>query len=281
MRQLLNKWKTDNYAFIDRILLFFIASTIPFTLSLGNIAIICSAIFSVLTLKHRIKSKISYNSIALYLPFIYFIIVLISAITSNNINSGFRLVDKSLFFILIPFIILSFQNTIDIKKTLNVFAYATFFATIILIFYSTYNAIFYKSIDKLFFHEFTSLFDQHPVYFSTYQALSVFVLTYASPNKSSEKRLNSIIISLLIIGVFLSASKAVIFIFIIMYFYQLFVKYKKNIKRRILILGFYLSSIVLLLFIPKVNNRFVEGLHFDLRFKPTNDVAQAQVFKYD
>lgn len=262
----------------DRLMLNAIVVGIPFTVSIGNIAVISAFIYTLFTAKKRFFEQLKKYPWVLVLPLIYFFIIFISALLSNDIKTGLKLVDKSLFFLLIPIILISLSRQIDFKNVMLVFAKSTLVATAILLFYSIVTSIRTKDFDHLFFHSFTRLFDQHPVYFSIYQGLSVFIILKYKLNSPKLRRLYLVVLMVLVLGIFLSASKMVISIFCVIFIYQIFKKIKA--KKTVLIMIF-LGFVLLLFTIPTLKNRFIEGLEYDLKFTPTNNIAQSKVFNYE
>ncbi len=268
-----------NIRVIDEFFVAAIAATIPFTITYGNVTIILACIFSILTLKWRRKEQYKKHYMVLLFPLVYFTIILLSALYSNNLRVGLKLVDKSLFFLLIPFIMVSASNHIRVRQVLLIFSKSTALATIILIFYSSYIVFRTGNLEKFFFHEFTQFFDQHPVYFSCFQAMSVFVLTKFFSKKKVKKTV-LVMIAILVVGIFLSSSKTVIFVFTVLYIIQLITVITTR-KMKIMFLGLFIISALILSNIPKVNERFIDGFKFDLNFTPTTNISQSKVFNYD
>lgn len=266
-------------------LLCLIATMIPFKMNMGNVAIIISFIYA---LYFRYKKGLKFNKTnyyIIYFPLGFFIINLISALLSRNIHDGIKSIDKNLLVIIIPLTLLFLNKTNDfLKQTLTVFAVSCSIATFILLIYGGYNILIGESIDVLFFHNFSIIYDQHAVYFALYLALSIFSLThyYNKINLLSLKIKFLLLTSLLIllIGLFLTASKAVIFIFLILYFFQL-VSLFKIMKTRILVFISFMLMVVVLSNTEIIKTRFVNGLEFNIKnFQPTNDIVKAKVFNY-
>src|SRR5690606_12791770 len=101
------------------------------------------------------------------------------------------------------------------------------------IIYGLFNVLFGgQSIDTLFFHHFTRLYDQHPVYFALYITMSIFSITYFYYQNSFKYKKYFFYISLIVLccGLLLTASKAIIVGFIVLWVYQLntMIKNKKT-----------------------------------------------------
>ena len=84
-----------------------IALTLPLSITLGNIAIIISFALSLLFIK---KEDIKANyPFPISFPFLFFIIVFISAIFSKNMDIGFSRLDRHLLPLLLTVIIVVFK----------------------------------------------------------------------------------------------------------------------------------------------------------------------------
>jgi len=261
----------------DKLFHYLIAFTIPFSVNVGNIAIIAASVYTLFTLRKRRAFKVKAVVSVFSLPLIYFTIILVSTLFSYNVFQGLRLVDKSLFFVLIPFIFFSLQTNLDVQKVLKVFSYATVISSLSLMIYAGYSFLDTKDIDIIFFHNYTRLFDLHPVYFSALQAMGVFILTDSIVREKYFPWSDFVMIGILILGIFLSASKIVIVGFIVLYLFQLSTILQNGIKRFLVIAAIVLTLVSMLL-IPKIKTRFLEGLEFDMYFQPSVEVSQSPVF---
>jgi hypothetical protein len=140
------------------------------------------------------------------------------------------------------------------------------------------------SIDDIIFHGFTSLYDQHPVYYSLYLS---FCLFYGIQRGKQITRNNRIIyftsISVLILGLLMSISKAVLFIDLILLIGYLIYQTKTLVKLTGYML--FISIVTLSVFqITFVKDRFLNGLTFSAEiadFKPTNNFHLKKRFSYD
>ena len=271
----------------EETLICFIAATIPFMLNVGNISIILAAVYSLYLITRKKVTLGQFNNFAFYFPLIYFLIAVLSAITSDNVGYGLKVLNKNQLFILIPFVLFSFRNAkCCLKRVLQVFALSTSLSTFILISYGGFNLAFGEGFKTLFFHEFTMLYDQHPVYFALYIALSIFIVTYYvfkshSHTVFKNKILEIGLVLLLLCGLVFTASKAVIFIFILLYIVLIFLLVSKK-KYKLIFLGLTLLFIPILSSVPVIRERFQEGIHFDIEgFKPTNNLAEAYLFNYE
>ncbi|WP_271768273.1 O-antigen ligase family protein [Aquimarina algiphila] len=268
---------------IGQTLILFIAAMIPFKINVGNLAIIIAFIFALYLGVSKKLNKQNFKHIGFYFPLAFFLITVISGLTSRNIHEGVRGIDKNLLLVLIPFVLFAIKRNNDaLKQTLIVFSFSTLLATIILIVYGLIRILGGESLEVFFFHEFSILFDLHAVYYAICLAISAFTIThyYLVDSSVKEKKFWLIVISLfiLLLGIFLTASKAVIIVFSILYSIHLISFLKKG-KARIAILSFLLLVGISVINIPLLKNRFVEGLEFNIaNFKPTNKLSEIKVF---
>lgn len=283
-------FKTIKKQVLDRpeeSLICFIAAMIPYMLNVGNLAVILSAVYALYLVLAKKTTLKQYKNLGFYFPLIYFIIVVISALTSKNIGYGLKVINKHQLLLLIPFVLFSFRHVCyNLRKVLMVFAISTCIATFILIVNGCVHLMLGKGMNVMFFHEFTLLYDQHPVYFALYIALSIFVLIQYSRKLEvipvlRNKLVLFLLLFILFCGLILTASKAVIFIFFLLFSFQILSLVKQN-NQKIIVLILIGVLITVAANIPTIQNRFVEGVHFDFEgFKPTNNLAEAYVFDYN
>lgn len=273
--------KTD----VDFVLLALLILTIPFKLNYSNIFLIIAFIFSLykLLLKKSIKDLLNFHTLA---PLIFFIIVFISAVTSKNVSTGFVEVNKNLLLILIPIsLTVLLKKQTYFNKLLLLFSISLTFSTTILLIYNMYKELAGESVNMLFFHEFTRLYDQHPVYYSIYLALSIFIVNDFYFKKVFNRKYNLIVFFIisfiLYLGLFFCASKIVIALFVLMNLIQLVIL-NKRLKFKIIIVSCFVFVSVISLKNEFIKNRFANGLVVrSLNFVPTNDISKAKMFSYE
>lgn len=259
-----------------------IAITIPFGISIGNIAIIITFLVAVISLIGRHENCKEIFRFTYIFPISFFFIILISTIYSYNYTEGLNELNKNLLVLLIAFIILtSSKNKGVLKKTLLAFALSTIFSTLILIIFAFSRSLYFKDYRFLFFHQFTEIYDQHPVYFSLYIAFSFFILLEQLFN-SKIIRINLLYIylglSILFIGLVMAASKAVLTVFFILT--PVYLSKRLLNKKQTLSLTVITIFLIFLIFqTPYLNNRFKKDLQLDVDFRPTLSITNAKVFK--
>lgn len=265
--------------------LLIIGAAIPFNIGIGNLSIIFGFIYSLYVLYKNWDRKFFFGSFSFLFPIAFFLIILISALTSKNINMGLKQVDKSLLMVLIVvsiFVLGNFKSNF-LSKILKVFSFSTVIATAGLIIFGLKNVIFDTSKSMLFFHDFAAIYNQHPVYYALYLSLSTFFITqYYFNQRSYEFTRKTIFLAISVIilmcGIILTASKVVIFVFLTIYIIQLIIIVKNKPVKVIALLS-VLLTVVISINVPIIKNRFSKGMKFDLeKFEPTNDILKAKVF---
>lgn len=270
MTDFFSKYKNE----ISNVLVCGIAASIPLTIKIGNIFIITSTVWSIIFLlmnKRYLSLPPKYIRGILFFSLLYFCFILISTIYSYNYKTGLKLVDKSMFFVLMPLIIFVLVKTVQSKKVLISFVLSTFTASIFCIVTSAYESIIYQDLNKMFFYDFTKTLDQHPVYFSYYIVLSLLILY--TKNIKFHKVLDFVIKLILILSLILSFSKISISLFFIFLIVNMI--YKKDffkVRSLSFFIGVAVTAVILL------SQRFINDLEFDLNFKPSDRVENAFQF---
>lgn len=268
---------------VKTLLLFLIVATIPLKINLGNVAIIIAVLYNLLFFSKINLKKL--KSFTVFFPVLFFIISVISGLASKDYYKGIAQLDRQLLLILVTLILININLSKKIvDKILKVFFYSSVVCTILLLINLLIKVFSGESLDQFIFHNFTSLYDQHPVYFSLYLSLSLFYAIDKLTRRHYKKRYILIYsIPILILGLVFCASKAVIFIDILMLFFYLFAN-TKNIKRKILYIGVLASIIICIFNVSFLKERFVVGLAFNDKiasFEPTNNFKRKKIFSYE
>ncbi|WP_347923208.1 O-antigen ligase family protein [Pontimicrobium sp. SW4] len=178
-------------------------------------------------------------------------------------------------------------NKFTINKILKYFYLSSVLSTAILIGYAIIKIIKASELSTIIFHGFTGLYDQHPVYFSMYLSLSLFISASFDRDARSKKIFTPKFIylfnSILLVGLILCASKAVLAFNFIAFSVFYLLKIRKT-KTRIKYIITFVVTGFLIFNIPFIKDRFVEGISFSKEialFKPTNDYIKKKVFTYD
>ena len=276
---ILSKLKENQLA-IKTALICFIMATIPLKLNFSNLAFIIAVAFNVFFLKKNSLKKLKQP--ASFIPLLLFLILSISSLLSKS-NYGIHRLGLELLAVYSIFIVVNFeftkQNTLKIFKT---FYLATVGSLIILLVIASFNYFKSFSVSSITFHNFTAFYDQHPVFYSMYLSLALFMSLNTALGLN--KALHYISSVLLILGIVLCASKTII-AFNIIAFSIFFLSSKiKTIKKTISYLLLMIGIVIALYNVPFIKKRFIEGLTFQeniTNFQPTNDFRNKKLFSYE
>ncbi len=272
--------KLKNTAGIQTLILCSIAATIPFQINLGNIGIIIALLLSCFLFKKENLKKIKqFEFLALLL---FFLIALVSALISKDQSKGISSLDRYFMLVVLAFIFVGIPITAKLReKVLNIFTISTTLSTSILLIYNGIKYLNGENIADITFHGFTSLYDQHPVYYSLYIALAITYLLNKMIERSGKlKVIEYAALIILSLGLLLCASKAVIFGVLIITFLLAIGLLRKGYPRRAGIVLFVLAGMVLLS-PPEVKDRFKSGLTVSKNiseFTPTNNLRNKKYF---
>lgn len=275
-----------DYSTLNVLVVSFMAGFIPFPVNAGNAAIIlgCAYALYLFLMNKVILKKQKFLSFGFIFPIAFFLVVVISALLSKDVGAGLKQVDKNLLLILIAFalIIIHPLDKKALNKVLFVFSVSSVISALVLFLVGAIRIMNGAGIDMMFFHEFGAFFDLHPVYIAVNLCVSLFFLSseYLSKALRNPRKHLTLFFAMTIalLGIFLCASKVVIFVFISLYVFQLF-QLSKNLGYRIVLLLVVCMLLLGLYYSPILSKRFAEGLHFNItHFEPTNDIASAKVF---
>lgn len=275
---LLNSLK--NKERVNFLLLAFVVVAIPFKINIGNFALILAFVFNVFFLKP--SNLVRLKRFVFLFPVLFFFIVVVWAFFGKEFYEGISRLDRHLIPILIT-LVLANQNpsSIHYNRLITIFSWAVVGATIALLVNFFIGLLQGQTMAELTFHGFSSLFDQHPVYFSLYASLALFCFVEQS-YKQGFALSRAIGTLVLLLGLLLSASKAILAmdmaIFVLYFGFA-----KIAIKRKLVLF----STIIILLFsaaqIGFLKERFYSGLTLSeniVAFEPTNDFEEKVKFSY-
>lgn len=272
------KWLDDNKITINTFLLCAVVACVPFKNNIGNLSIILALIFNIIFFERKNLKKL--NTIGFLFPLLFFIWILISSIVSKD-HYGIRRLDLEILPLVITVIIINFKfNHDNLLRLFKVFYTSTVVSVMILLFYLGFKFLKGNSIESLNFHNFTSLYDQHPVFYSMYLSFAFFLSI--NNNLTQKKVLKILGNTTLILGIIFCASKTVLlFSFVTISIYLL--KKYKPLKSRIFTISILFCLTLIFFNISFIEKRFSEGLKFNnelIEFQPTNDITQKRIFTY-
>lgn len=258
-----------------------IAALILFKLNFGNFAIILAITYNLFFFKR--SNLVNLKNFAFVFPTVFFIITIVSSILSKKSMEGIGHTDLELLLVVISIVIANHDfNKNTIKNIFNWYYFAAVISNCVLVFFFVIKLIGGSTVDKLVFHNFSAIYDQHPVYYAMFLSLALFYkLGYTKDGKN--KLLYFFFNFILIIGIVLCASKAVLAVNFLFYAIFFFLNIKQ-IKKRIVYAVIIVVTLLSVINISFIKNRFNEGLRFSseiLDFSPTNDFTKKKIFDYE
>jgi O-antigen ligase len=242
-------------------------------------------------IESNIKEK--YNQILeskyLLLFPVYYLILVVGLLYSNNIRHGITLLEHKLTLFILPFIIFSLNDLYKkrLKKVFLSFVIGNFIASIICLVYALYRSLsvvkgvvvfnpmvlnqtdsFINSIvygGNYFFYDKLSII-LHPTYFSMYITFSIVIILFFLESKEISKRIRFLLIFLVlyfIIFLFLLSSRASYLTFLIISVIY-FIKKIVELKKKILLFAF-------ILFLTTITTIFFLNPRFSLFYKSMSD----------
>lgn len=208
------------------------------------------AVFSAVSLLNAAFNKP--NKIrALAPPVIYFLVIVISLILTEDIKNSFSKVILALPFLIIPlsFSSVNFLTKTGIERVFNVFSNVLVLYTIVLAINAITRYKVSKDIDVFFYHDFSSLFDINAIYLST-----VLLLSYTYLITKTKSTWDYLKLVLIVAAIILLSSKMII---VLLGTVSVFVGLKRIrlFKIKILFLSVFSLICVGLLNFTKINER--------------------------
>lgn len=275
---LLNSLK--NKESINFLLLAFVVVAIPFKINIGNFALILAFAFNIFFLKP--SNLVRLKRYVFLFPVLFFFIVVVWAFFGKDFYGGISRLDRHLIPILITLVIGNQKpSSIQYDRLITLFSWAVVVATITLLVNFFAGLIQGQTMVELTFHGFSSLFDQHPVYFSLYASLALFGFVEQT-HKRGFTLYRGLGVLVLLVGLLLSASKAILAMDLVIFMIYVAIV-KTSLKKR----AIFFSTIIVVLFVATrlgfLKERFYYGLILSeniVVFKPTNDFEKKARFSY-
>ncbi|MDC6366488.1 MULTISPECIES: O-antigen ligase family protein [Flavobacteriaceae] len=267
---------------ISNLVVIAIAITLPLEIKYGNIILIVGFGLSLFFLR---KKDLSGHSLYLLAyPFVFFLVALLSGLFSKDTAVGFSRLDRHLLPLLLTVSLVVFQG-VSLIKVLKYFTIVMTFTTTALNIKVIYGLAKGLELKDLVFHQYASIFDQHPVYYALLILIAVLFLLSGIHGFDIRKKASNILLLQLIVlitGMVLCASKAVLGIFVVLVFVGIVLRIKGKKNKLIAFL-----SVVILSFctyhLKYIKVRFLEGTQIRkeiLSFRPTNDFTLKKKFSY-
>ncbi len=111
---------------------------------------------------------------------LYFVVLAIGLLYTENMETGWGVLEKSLSFVILPFLISRrrYPGKQTLLTILSTFTGGVFFATILCLGYAVYRDVFLHDPTGYYYDQFTGLIDSHPTYMAYYVCFSIIFLLY-------------------------------------------------------------------------------------------------------
>ena len=252
-----------------------IAIALPIYRSILNGFIIVSFLISIYIFIYESKRiRLILNPI-LAIPLLFYVYLFVNGLFGYNTSQLLGQLDKNLLFLIIPFSALILFRVNHFYKILRIYIFSLSVITILLLINNLYKLFFNNNFSSFYFHQFTEFVGEHAVYYSLYLSFGILICLDLV-QKQIKTKAYKFIIAIFTLGLWFSASKAIITITVILVFVTLMksLSYKKIILSCVLISIFSFS----LFYNSHLEERFVEGFSYDLKFSPVSKIEEAKVF---
>lgn len=226
------------------------------TLPLKNIFVSISIILYTIVSFFYIKKSKFYFKKPLYIPMLFYCIMLLSLFWTRDIEATWFGLQKCLPFLIIPLAFIFFPKTLKgnmVEKIFRIFSVSMVFYALFYLIRATIGYFETKNID-LFFNNNLVPIDPGPIYMSVFESFALFCFI----KNKNKKIVDKVGLSIIIIFIFLLSSKTIISIdfFIIICFYAFFAKIPKSTKL-LTILSVSIFLFFSVFYVKKVKERFL------------------------
>lgn len=246
----------------DQWALVLVAAALPWNIPVGNAVLIATVILGFLLAAYK-KDWSWFSGQRVLIPVLaFFLLIVLSALTSSNIDQGLKQIDKALLLPMIAFAVLRFHRYTRLEVLAKAMTYSSAIAVSVLLLIASIRFLSGGGTEVFFFHSFTEPIGQHAVYFSLTALLSIlFYAEFSRPFQKGKREVRNFILLflLLLLGIVLSASKVVIAMTIILLPLYSFGARMNN-KAKAFTLSAVVGLFVLGLVLTPVRKRFMEGL---------------------
>lgn len=204
-----------------------------------------------------------------------FVLQVISALTSNNLQEGLAILERRLAFVLFPFLLAQYWPAQSIKRICFGFVIACNIALLYCVSVAASNFLHTKNSSVFFYHNLSQVIQLNAIYFSVYCVFSLFVLlVYFNQIPFKFKYLVYTSCTFLVTGVLLLSSKNLLFVLlagaVAITMQKSISQYKSKVA-----LACLLFPVLAVFFIKPIKNRFMLEVNANMQ------VVNMQQFKYD
>lgn len=254
-----------------------LAMAMPVYRSFANAFIIISFLVGVFLVYHRNSGLRTLLRPIIAIPVFFYLYLLINGLCGYNYDFLLKQLNKNLLFILVPFSILILYKDFFYIKILRLFTYSLVTITSVLLFHNLIKFISGAESSAFYFQAFTELIGEHAVYFSLYLSLGILICL-DQIQKQAYIHINKWMILIFSLGLWFSASKAIILATLPMVIFYLIGQSGISFKKAAIGLSVLFVFGISITMNPFLKQRFVEGFNYDINFKPTNKLEDARVF---
>ena len=225
LRVYFSKWQLADYG---------IAWILFFSIFFQKFAPIGLGLILISTIYNRLSWKrVKFIQLCLKGPIswfiLYYLLLLLGMLWSQNLNFGYTKLENKLTFILFPFLF-SFSNiTLKIPDWKNIFLFSLFFTLFTYECIASVKFLFYTDFDTSCFIDSPFIFFMHRSYFACYLVIGVILIF--EKTKQEVNILNLFLIIFFTTGIFQSGSKSgtlCLFVVFLVYAGIFFLKYSKK-----------------------------------------------------
>jgi O-antigen ligase len=192
---------------------------------------------------------------------LYFLLTIISAVSSETASERVTAIEVKLSFLLFPYLLACFNYSADVlKRTAMAFVSGCFFTMLALLVRAAYYTLLGES-GYFYYTQFSNFI--HASYFSMYLFFAVTLVLIYYPiwfvNEAQILKLSYFYLAVLILGIFLCASKLGLISFFLLFPLLLIYRFrnKLSLKKSIAaLLGLFILSAVIVVLLPTTAERF-------------------------
>lgn len=263
-------------------LLLVVLLTIPLSYAINSIAI---GLFGLTTLFYVKRTDLKIDKNLILLVFLYLLMAL-SLLWTHDLNNSITALSKELPLLVFPLSFMTF-STFDESKKQVLLKYYSFGMVFYLIFFfvkAVIKFIITRDSSVLFYHELVTE-DLNAIHVSVYMTVAFFCFYL----KNTRSKLDSIMVFLFAIFIFLLSSKNIIIIFILLLIIFEFFYCKKLLKQKKVALCLFLAASIFFFFTSNIKERFLVEINSNtniiktkvLTINKVNNVSVYQAWTQD
>ncbi|MES2656019.1 MAG: O-antigen ligase family protein [Bacteroidota bacterium] len=205
----------------------------------------------------------------------FFVLQIISALTSTNLTEGLAVLERRLAFVLFPFLLVQNWPVESVKRICLSFVVVCNIALLYCVSFALISFYHIQNSSVFFYHNLSQAIQLNAIYFSIYCVFSLFVLlVYFNHIPGKYKYVVYAACTFLATGILLLSSKNLLFVLLVGAV-AIIMKQSVNQYRKKLAIACLLLAVLAGFFIKPIRNRFM------LEFNANMQVVNMQQFRYD